>query len=140
MLDIETSPPGAAISIDSEYIGRSPIAFNVKGIDREHDSLRIVAEKTGYQSTAKTVVRNQSTKVFPTTMFLKLDEDIQPAANNNSAPNIIFGGNNNSGSKGGNGYNSNNNNKNSNSNSSLDYAAERAERAERAARAARDAQ
>lgn len=72
-IDIETAPPGAAISVDSEYIGRSPTQIDIEDID-EVRSLRIVAEKARHQPATKTVGKKPNGR-FPEAVFLKLEKN-----------------------------------------------------------------
>lgn len=69
---IETAPPGAAISIDSEFVGRSPAQIDIDNV-KKHKTLRIVAEKSAYQTSTKTL-KKKKTGLFPKAVFLKLDE------------------------------------------------------------------
>jgi len=76
-ITIETTPAGAAISVDSEYIGKSPVVFD---IDDTHNMkrLHIVAEKQSHESTLK-LIKKKSTGFFPERVFLKLDPSMSAA-------------------------------------------------------------
>ena len=71
---IETTPSGAAISVNAEYIGRSPTQIDLKDVGH-HQQLRIVAEKSQYTSTVKTL-KKKSNRMFPGSVFLKLEPTI----------------------------------------------------------------
>jgi hypothetical protein len=73
-INVETTPSGAAISVNSEYIGRSPIEINLKDVGH-YQQLRIVAEKAQYTSTVKTL-KKKSNRMFPGSVFLKLEPAI----------------------------------------------------------------
>jgi hypothetical protein len=51
-IDITSQPPGAAVSINEEYIGNTPITHHVKDVN-QHDSLVIKLEKLCYESNMK---------------------------------------------------------------------------------------
>jgi hypothetical protein len=54
ILDITSEPSKAAVSVNEEYIGKTPITHTVKDVD-DHDSLVIKVEKLGYESDMKRI-------------------------------------------------------------------------------------
>jgi len=73
-INIETSPPGAAISVDQEYIGRSPTTVDISDVD-DIRNLRIVAEKAQFNTSSKTLKKKRN-GLFPEQVFLKLDQPV----------------------------------------------------------------
>jgi hypothetical protein len=73
-INIETTPSGAAISVNSEYIGRSPAKIDLRDVGN-HKELRIVAEKSQYDSAVKTIKKKRN-RMFPNSVFLKLEPTI----------------------------------------------------------------
>lgn len=53
-IDITSEPSKAAVSVNNEYIGKTPIVHNVKNV-KKHDSLVIIVEKLGYESDMRRV-------------------------------------------------------------------------------------
>lgn len=72
-ISIETTPPGAAISIDQEYIGRSPIDHDIDDTGAI-SKIKIVAEKVNYNTASKTIKKLKTKKRFPNAIFFKLDQ------------------------------------------------------------------
>lgn len=72
-ISVETSPSGAAISVDNEYIGRSPAKIKMEDID-DIKELEVVAEKRYYETSVKTLEKKRNGK-FPKKVFLKLEEE-----------------------------------------------------------------
>ncbi|MFT5718597.1 MAG: hypothetical protein ACI9T7_002804 [Oleiphilaceae bacterium] len=72
-ISIETSPPGAAISVDQEYIGRSPVDHDIDDT-RKISKIKIVAEKVNYNAASKTIKKLKNKERFPNAVFLKLDQ------------------------------------------------------------------
>jgi len=70
-IGVETSPSGAAISVNSEYIGRSPAQVSLDDI-KHIKTLRIDAEKAEYDTATKLIEKKSNGK-FPGQVFLKLD-------------------------------------------------------------------
>lgn len=79
-INIETTPSGAAISVDSEYVGRSPAKIDLPDVGH-HKELRIVAEKSQYESAVKTITKKRSGK-FPKSVFLKLEPKVVQETSN----------------------------------------------------------
>ena len=80
-ITIETAPSGAAISVDHEYIGRSPVDHDIKDI-RKLNQLKIVAEIANYNLATKTIKKLKPQKErFPNAIFLKLDQTAALGAN-----------------------------------------------------------
>ena len=77
-ITIETTPSGAAISIDDEYIGKSPIVFDITNTN-DFNRLRIVAEKQSFESALKTI-KKKRTGLFAERVFMKLDPTMTAAA------------------------------------------------------------
>ena len=73
-INIETTPSGAAVSVDSEYIGRSPTKIDLRDVD-DHKELRIVAEKSQFDSSVKTISKKRN-GMFPNSVFLKLEPSL----------------------------------------------------------------
>ncbi len=72
-ISIETSPSGAAVSVDQEYIGRSPVDHDIDDT-RKIVNLKIVAEKVNYNASSKTIKKLKNKERFPNAVFLKLDQ------------------------------------------------------------------
>jgi hypothetical protein len=53
-IDITSEPSKAAVSVNDEFIGKTPIIHKVDDVD-EHDSLVIQVEKLGYESDLKRI-------------------------------------------------------------------------------------
>ncbi len=73
---IETTPSGAAISLDSEYYGRSPATIKLDNV-KKLQTLIVVAEMGEYNAATKTI-RKKSNGMFPKQIFLKLDRTYNP--------------------------------------------------------------
>lgn len=76
---VETTPSAAAISIDSEYIGRSPTSISLKDIS-DYKELKIEAAKADYDTATKIITKIRDDR-FPNSVFLKL-EPTRSAQNN----------------------------------------------------------
>ena len=74
---IETSPAGAAVSVDDEYIGKSPTVYEMQDAS-EFQRIRILAEKQSYETTAK-LIKKKRNGMFPQQVFLKLDPSMSAA-------------------------------------------------------------
>lgn len=62
-LIIDTSPSGAAIYINNEYVGRSPLRVDLKRRYRLQNTIEIRAEKRGYRD-ATTILRPRQNRVM----------------------------------------------------------------------------
>ena len=51
-IDITSHPSGAAVEINEDYIGDTPITHHIKDVN-QHDSLVIKIEKLGYEAKMK---------------------------------------------------------------------------------------
>ena len=73
-ITIETSPAGAAVSINDEYIGRSPTIFEMQDASA-YQRIQILAEKQSYETTLK-LIKRKPNGTFPQQVFLKLDPTV----------------------------------------------------------------
>ena len=89
MLSVETSPAGAAISVDNEYVGRSPVSVKLRGTMKLKD-MNITAELEAHDLAAK-VIRKKSGR-FPKQVFLKLDPTRAPAGGAGGGQGLQQGG------------------------------------------------
>lgn len=91
-ISIMAVPSGAAISIESEYVGESPAAYSMSDVD-DFDSLRIAAEMPGYEASIKTVTKKPG-GLFPGKVLLQLEpkqlpETSQDAARRSTQPTVV---------------------------------------------------
>ncbi len=70
-INVVTVPADAAISVDDEFVGHSPAAFTMKDVD-DFETLRIAAERAGYETEVKTVSKRPG-GLFPSKVYLQLD-------------------------------------------------------------------
>ncbi|HDN27269.1 MAG TPA: PEGA domain-containing protein [Thioploca sp.] len=69
VIDITSEPSKAAVSVNDEFIGKTPIIHKVEDVD-EHDSLVIQVEKLGYESDMKRIEK-KGTSIFSSGKFPK---------------------------------------------------------------------
>ena len=68
-LDITSEPSRAAVSINDEYVGKTPTVHNIEKIN-EHDSLVIRVDKLGYESEMKRI-KKKGVGIFSSGEFPK---------------------------------------------------------------------
>jgi hypothetical protein len=80
-IDITSEPSKAAVSVNDEYIGKTPIVHKIKDVD-DHDSLVIQVEKLGYESDMKRIEKKGggifSSGKFPPKLHFVLQPTLSP--------------------------------------------------------------
>jgi len=92
LLDITSEPSKVAVSVDEEFIGKTPVSYEIEDVD-DFDSLRIVAEKSGFESDMKRIKRKRSNGLFPSMVHFVLEPTYSAGERKsaNSSPQIIGG-------------------------------------------------
>ena len=69
-IGVETSPPGAAITVESEFVGRSPTQITLSNPARQ-TSVVVTAEGEGHKPASRTIKRKSDGK-WPAQIYLQL--------------------------------------------------------------------
>jgi len=72
IIDITSEPSKAAVSIDNEFIGKTPISYKIEEPDL-HDSLKMVVEKSGFEAEMKRLPKKISSELFPSRVHFVLE-------------------------------------------------------------------
>ena len=72
LIDITSEPSKAAVSINDEFIGKTPVVYDIEDVD-DFKSLRVVIEKSGFESEMKRIRKKSSSKLFPAQVHFVLD-------------------------------------------------------------------
>ena len=72
IIDITSEPSKAAVSINDEFIGKTPVVYDIEDVD-DFKSLRVVIEKSGFESEMKRIRKKGSSELFPARVHFVLD-------------------------------------------------------------------
>ena len=71
VIDFTSEPSKAAVSINDEFVGKSPLSYEIGDVD-DYCSLQIVVEKSGFEAEMKRIKKKQSSGLFPSKVHFVL--------------------------------------------------------------------
>ena len=71
LIDITSEPAKAAISINDEFIGKTPCTFQMEDVD-DYGSLKVILEKSGFDSEMKRINKKKS-GLYPQALHFVLE-------------------------------------------------------------------
>jgi hypothetical protein len=74
IVDITSTPSKAAVSINNEYIGKSPCSFEMTDVD-DYESIKILIEKRGFESDMKRINKKKSNGLYPSAVHFVLEQN-----------------------------------------------------------------
>jgi len=72
LIDITSEPSKVAVSIDDEFVGKTPLSYQIEGFEN-YKSLKIVVEKRGFEAEMKRIQKKPSSGRFPSHVHFVLE-------------------------------------------------------------------
>ncbi len=71
VIDITTEPASVAVSINDQFIDKSPVYYKLENPD-DYESLRVVVEKQCFVTLAKRLTKDENSGKFPSKLHFVL--------------------------------------------------------------------
>ncbi len=76
-IEITSEPSKVAISVDSEYVGKTPYVFGIDDVNKL-EKIRFKFERFGYESELMTIHKKPTTDMFPGKIHVILEPSLTP--------------------------------------------------------------